>query len=258
MAWRRHRGRPPAIEVALAAGLAGAGASHLPPLAGRVPHGEAILMAALAIGAAVSLARGRPWTGAYAAGAYGGAAGTPLFTSVNAVTSTIWAVLFAWLAVGAALELSPLLRYLPLAAGSAASIALPPILMRRGLERLARGPGHTEWAPPTFSARPTSDVDAPRAAPAAAPARAAAPIDAVDVAVVGAGIGGLTAAALLANAGLRVAVFEQHDVPGGFAHGWTRSARDPLTGERVTFRFDAGVHDVSGTQRWTPILGQAR
>jgi len=248
MAWRRHRGRPPAIEVALAAGLAGAWASHLPPLAGWAPHGEAILMAALAVGAAVSLARGRPWTGAYAAGAYGGAAGTPLFTSVNAATSTIWAVLFAWLAAGSLLELSPLLRYLPLAAGGVASIALPPILMRRGLERMARGTGHADWAPPTFSARPASRVGAPRAAPDTAPTRTAAgPIGAVDVAIVGAGIGGLTAAALLADAGLRVAVFEQHDVPGGFAHGWTRSARDPRSGERVTFRFDAGVHDVSGT-----------
>lgn len=251
MAWRRHRGRPPAIEVALVVGLAGAAASHLPPLAGRLPHGEALLMATLAIGAAISVARGRPWTGAYAAGAYGGAAGTPLFTSVNAATSTIWAVLFAWLAAGSLLELSPLLRYLPLAAGGVASIALPPLLMRRGLERMARGPGHTDWAPPTFAASPDASAAATFGEPTAPTPRAirttAAPPDTVDVAIVGAGIGGLTAAALLADAGLRVAVFEQHDVPGGFAHGWTRSARDPRTGERVHFRFDAGVHDVSGT-----------
>ncbi|MFN2323273.1 MAG: FAD-dependent oxidoreductase [Trueperaceae bacterium] len=249
MARRRHRGHPPAIEAALVVGLVGAGASHLPPLAGWAPHGEAILNAALASGAAVSLARGRPWTAAYAAAAYGGAAGTPLFTSVNAATSTIWAVLFAWLAAGSLLDLPPLLRYLPLAAGGVASIALPPFLMRRGLKRMARGTNHGDWAPPDFAARPADD--APRAAPMARTSpitrTAAAPFDAVDVAIVGAGIGGLTAAALLADTGLRVAVFEQHDVPGGFAHSWTRSTRDPLTGERVTFRFDAGVHDVSGT-----------
>ncbi len=251
MAWRRHRDRPPAIEIALAAGLAGAWASHLPPLTGWAPHGEAILMAALAIGATISLRLGRPWTGAYAAAAYGGAAGTPLFTSVNAATSTIWAVLFAWLAAGSLLELSPLLRYLPIAAGGVASIALPPILMHRGLTLMARGTSHAGWVPPEFAAQPADDASRPAPmTPRPAPAHPAAPpsdaVD-VDVAVVGAGIGGLTAAALLADSGLRVAVFEQHDVPGGFAHGWTRSTRDPLTGERVTFRFDAGVHDVSGT-----------
>jgi all-trans-retinol 13,14-reductase len=57
-----------------------------------------------------------------------------------------------------------------------------------------------------------------------------------DVAVIGAGIGGLTAAALLAKAGKSVLVVERHRRPGGYAHSFTRRG----------CRFDAGVHLVSG------------
>ena len=39
--------------------------------------------------------------------------------------------------------------------------------------------------------------------------------DRYEVVVVGAGIGGLTAAALLAKRGLKVLVVEQHYIPGG-------------------------------------------
>lgn len=57
-----------------------------------------------------------------------------------------------------------------------------------------------------------------------------------DVIVVGAGIGGLSAAALLAKAGKAVLLVERHDRPGGCAHGFTRRK----------YQFDAGVHLVSG------------
>jgi prolycopene isomerase len=43
-----------------------------------------------------------------------------------------------------------------------------------------------------------------------------------DAVVVGAGLGGLACAAVLARAGLTVGVFEQHDVAGGFASSFTR------------------------------------
>lgn len=55
-----------------------------------------------------------------------------------------------------------------------------------------------------------------------------------DALVIGSGIGGMTAAALLAKTGLRVCVLEQHYVPGGFTHTFTRGP----------YRWDVGVHAV--------------
>jgi phytoene dehydrogenase-like protein len=58
----------------------------------------------------------------------------------------------------------------------------------------------------------------------------------LDVAIVGGGLGGLAAAACLARAGRRVAVFEQHDEPGGFA---TTFARGGYTFEVSLHHLDA-------------------
>ena len=60
-----------------------------------------------------------------------------------------------------------------------------------------------------------------------------------DVVVVGAGIAGLTAAALLVRAGARVQVIEGHTVPGGCASFY----------QRAGFRFDVGATLVSGFGR---------
>lgn len=70
-------------------------------------------------------------------------------------------------------------------------------------------------------------------------ARVRTPIpESVDVAIVGAGLGGLMAGALLAKNGLKIAIFDQHYVAGGCATMFERGR----SGER--WRFDIGLHYI--------------
>ena len=60
-----------------------------------------------------------------------------------------------------------------------------------------------------------------------------------DYVVVGSGMGGLTAAAFLAELGKRVLLLEQHYVPGGFTHAFPRKG----------YEWDVGVHAVGEVTR---------
>lgn len=92
---------------------------------------------------------------------------------------------------------------------------------------MQRGPAGRESPPRRAAAR---------AADPAMRFRTEARRDAYDAIVVGAGIGGLTAASLLAKSGRSVLVVERHDRPGGYAHSFRRGA----------VRFDSAVHLVGG------------
>jgi len=68
-----------------------------------------------------------------------------------------------------------------------------------------------------------------------------------DYAVIGMGIGGLTLGALLAHAGKKVIVFEQHYVPGGYGHTFVQGK----------FAFCAELHyvwDCGPGERVTKML----
>lgn len=82
-----------------------------------------------------------------------------------------------------------------------------------------------------------------RARPAAfraAPCATAAPPATSDVVVIGAGLGGLSCAALLAKYGYSVTVLEAHDRPGGAAHSFSRKTPAGI------FTFDSGPSLFSG------------
>jgi prolycopene isomerase len=69
-----------------------------------------------------------------------------------------------------------------------------------------------------------------------------------NVVIIGSGIGGLTAGAFLAQAGMKVVAIERHDRIGGYAHNFRRK----------NYRFESGIHTVpladGGVVR--TILGQ--
>ena len=77
-----------------------------------------------------------------------------------------------------------------------------------------------------------------------------------DVVVIGAGIGGLSAAALSARYGLKTICVEAHDTPGGVAHSFERKAPASIKSDKA-FVFDSGPSLLSGmSQKGTNPLRQ--
>jgi all-trans-retinol 13,14-reductase len=78
-----------------------------------------------------------------------------------------------------------------------------------------------------------------------------------DVIVVGAGLGGLSAAARLTQMGMRTLVLEQHHMAGGFAHHFLRKVR----GTDIVYDFDIALHQVGALnpdcalRNWLSDLG---
>lgn len=60
-----------------------------------------------------------------------------------------------------------------------------------------------------------------------------------DVIVIGAGLGGLSAATFLARNGLRVCLLERHNLPGGYATSFVRGR----------YEFEVALHELSGIGR---------
>ena len=169
----------------------------------------------------------------------------PSFRRINVVITSLWGVIFTvntlMSATAVSLDLTPSVRFwlmavLPnagIALGIVFSIRYPDWSVRRELREYLRALNPYQWDGPDFK------VEKPEGA------------NRHDVIVIGSGIGGLTAAALLAKRGRKVVVFEQHYQAGGYCSSWTRSVK--RGGEKFQYTFDAGVHDVSGLGKHGPV-----
>ena len=195
--------------------------------------GNAASFAFLGLGvyALATVVARRPWTAEFSRAAYANEASDPIFASVNMVLSGMWSVLFLLFALASAEKASVAVTTGLALGGSIASIFGPKFLARRALSKRIAARETYRWPAPSLGGAKGGG--------------------AFDVAVVGAGIGGLTAAGLLADAGLKVLVAEQHFQPGGFCQSFQRKLHHK--GEPLVYRFDAGPHDFSGVWPGGPV-----
>jgi phytoene dehydrogenase-like protein len=171
----------------------------------------------------------------------------PLFLRTNQIVTGVWGAVFvlnAGLGVlslvwpDAGLALRVILPQSGIAIGIALSMFIPRWYPRRVLAREIAAREPYRWPAPTFWSTGLAQENLH------------------DVIAVGAGVGGLTAGALLAHRGLRVLVAEQHYLPGGYCTSWPRLVR--RGDQRLRYVFDAGVHDVSGLGPRGPVRNLLR
>jgi len=74
-----------------------------------------------------------------------------------------------------------------------------------------------------------------------------------DCVVIGAGNGGLDAAARLAAAGVRVLILEQHNLPGGFATSFTRGRFWRGEGSGCPSSSSTAIHFCPNESSYSPI-----
>jgi phytoene dehydrogenase-like protein len=245
-AWdlRRH-GRPAPVEAtALAFFTAHALVTLALGLDLFTRFGLLLASVSLAVMAFSTLALRAPFTIAYARRTVAPALWeSPLFLRTNDLITAAWGAVFSVnTLIGVVVALRPawavwlagVLAHVLIAAGVVFSVLFPRWYPRHRVARELAEADPYRWPPPALAGRAAHAAD-----------------DTSDVVVVGAGIGGLTAAALLADRGARVTVFEQHYLAGGFCTSWPRLVR--RGDERLRFVFDAGVHDVSGLGPRGPV-----
>lgn len=157
----------------------------------------------------------------------------PLFKSTNNRITGFWGVIFLagaiFYQIGSLVSsifVSTVLPNLLLGLGIAFSIAYPKWYPKKVLRTQFNKARQSEWPSPTL-----------------ADASALAENE-YDVAIIGAGIGGLSCGALLAKRGLKVLVVEQHYLAGGYCTSFPRRGHST---------FDAGVHDISGLGPKGPV-----